>query len=297
MLFRSQQQADRGEGLLLVDRSGAVRSRLPAPAGATGIAHPRFSPSGDRIAYVQAAGAQRGSVWVYSLTQGTSQRLSFEGQAADPAWVPDGRSIGYSLLRPGGRAVLVVGPADGAGSPRQVMAAGDHLWQMVFCPRPGDIIFRSGNDLFRATIGRDTVPVPLLTTRALEEHATLSPDGRWLAYKSDESGQEEIYVRSYPDMGPPTLVSIGGGWAPAWSRNGRELVYDGRGSLVAAALRYDGSRPAVTGRTTLFDVRPYAPAANRNYDVSRDGERFVMVRGRRPRAVWKVNALAETPQR
>jgi serine/threonine-protein kinase len=287
----------RGEGLLLVDREGVTRSEVRVPEGLGGVAHPRFSPTGDRIAYVRDLQQDRGSLWIYSLPRGTSQRLTQEGMVADPAWSPDGRTIGYSLVADDdAKAVLVERPASGIGSVTVLLADTMDLWQMAFGVAPGDIIFRAANDLFRATIGRDTVPGPLAATPALEQHPSLSPDGRWLAYKSDETGQDEVYVRSYPDMGPPIVVSIGGGDAPVWSPRGGELFYLGRTGLIAAGVETRGSDLMVTDRTALFPTRRYASAANRNYDVSPDGQLFVVVRAEPAQAVWRVNALGALPE-
>jgi serine/threonine-protein kinase len=278
-----------GEVLLVVSREGATRTLLSG----FGIAHPRFSPAGDYLAFIRTEGADLGDVWVYSLAEGTAQRLSLEGRAADPAWAPDGRSIGYSVAGEGAGAFarLYRRAADGTGSAEQILAGDDNLWQMDFAPRAGEIIVRSGNDLFRATLGADAKPAPLLETDALEEHATLSPDGRWIAYKSNETGIEEIYVRSYPDMGPRTVVSIGGGTAPAWSADGREIFYWGRSRIVAASVRAEGPRLTVIGRTELFRTGPFRTQANRNYDVHPNGREFVMVGGQPTRAVVRLGAL------
>jgi hypothetical protein len=90
---------------------------------------------------------------------------------------------------------------------------------------------------FRASLGGDSGPVPLFDTEFFVEHPTLSPDGRWLAYKSNESGCNEVYVRSYPDIGPPTVVSSGCGTAPAWSADGGEIFCWSDDRIVAASVR------------------------------------------------------------
>ncbi|HXI21593.1 MAG TPA: hypothetical protein VNH46_10930, partial [Gemmatimonadales bacterium] len=208
--------------------------------------------------------------------------------------------IGYSLVaNDSARAVLMERASNGSGPATRVMADTMDLWQMAFGAAPGDIVFRGGgsvNDLFRATVGRDTIPIPLLSTRAFEQHPAVSPNGRWLAYKSDESGQDEVYVRSYPAMGPPTPISIGGGEAPVWSRHGDELFYLGRTGMMAAAVDARGDGLTVTGRTALFSTGRYASTANRDYDVSPDGRRFVMVQAEPQQAVWRLNALREVSQ-
>jgi serine/threonine-protein kinase len=284
----------REDELVLVSREGATQSLFPGSGVGSGVAHPRFSPSGDRIAFIKTDGVDLGDVWVYSLVDETAQRLSFEGPTADPAWTSDGRSIGYSVRgeEDGSSANLYLRAADGTGSAEQIVVVDDDLWQMDFAPGGGEVVFRSVNDLFRSTLGSDSRPVPLLETEAFEEHPTLSPDGRWIAYKSNETGIDEVYVRSYPNMGPRTVVSIGGGTAPAWSDDGSEIFYWGRGHIMAASVRHDGSRLTVVERTELFRAGSFRQQANRNYDVHPNGREFVMVGGQTTRAVVRVNALA-----
>jgi len=252
------------------------------------MGNPRFSPSGDRIAFVRD-----GDVWVYSFAQGTAQRLSFEGPSADPAWTTDGRSIGYSVAGEGDGsfASLYLRAADGTGSAEQILASDRDLYQMDFAPGDSEVVMYSMYNVFRASLGSDSGPVALMETEAFVEHPTLSPDGRWLAYKSNESGINEVYVRSYPDMGPPTVVSIGGGSAPAWSGDGSEIFYWGRSRVMAASVRYDGGRVTVVGRAELFRTRSFRWHWNRNYDVHPSGQEFVMVGRTETRAVWRVNAL------
>ena len=139
----------------------------------------------------------------------------------------------------------------------------------------------------------------LFDAAAREEHATLSEDGRWLAYISNETGVNEVYVRSYPDMGPRTIVSVGGGVAPVWSVDGTELFYWGRNALIAASVRIDGDGLAVAERTELFRTGSFRQeaGANRNYDVHPNGQQFVMVGGEAARIVVRVGAFEEADAR
>jgi Tol biopolymer transport system component len=288
---------DQRDQLLLVSREGETR-----PVFSSGIRsslhHPRFSPSGDRIAFVRTEGGYGGgNVWVYSLARGTARRLSFEGPSSDPAWTTDGRSIGYSAPGEGegSFASLYLRAADGTGSAEQILAGDDHLWQLDFAPGDREVVMYSYGNLFRASLDSDSGPVPLMQTEFLIGDFTLSPDGRWLAYRSDESGIDQVYVRSYPDMGSPTVVSIGGGSAPAWSGDGSEIFYLGRSRMMAASVRYDGSRVTVVRRAELFRTGSFQGHYNRNYGVHPNGQEFVMVGRATTRVVWRVNALAGEP--
>jgi len=285
-----------GDRLLLVSREGET-GPLISSSGGSRLHHPRFSPSGDRIAFVRTeGGAANGNVWVYSLARGTAQRLSFEGLSSDPAWTTDGRSIGYSVVGEDDEsfASFYLRAADGTGSAEQILAGDDHLWQLDFAPGDREIVMYSVGNLYRASLGSDSGPVPLMETEAFIGDFTLSPNGRWIAYRSDESGIDQVYVRSYPDMGPPTVVSIGGGSAPAWSGDGSEIFYLGlgRSRMMAASVRYDGSRVTVVRRAELFRTGSFREHYNRNYGVHPNGQEFVVVGHAETRVVWRVNALA-----
>ncbi|MGD8868859.1 MAG: hypothetical protein PVI01_14620 [Gemmatimonadales bacterium] len=164
---------------------------------------------------------------------------------------------------------------------------------MDFAPGDSEVVFYSASKVFRASLNGDSDLVLLMETESFVEHLTLSPDGRWLAYKSNESGCTEVYVRSYPDTGPPTVVSNACGGAPVWSADGSQIFYWGPNRIIALSLRYDGSRVIVVGRAELFSTDPFRWFYNRNYDVHPNGQQFVMVARPKTRAVWRVNALAD----
>jgi serine/threonine-protein kinase len=290
------------EELMLVSWEGTSRTLVSAP----GIVHPRYSPSGDRIAYVRSDGGDTGDLWVYTMADRTAQRLSFDRPVADPAWSRDGRTLGFSVVGSGDSvaAALYRRPADGTGRVERVVAGEDNFWQMAFVPGDREIVFRrqrtgsagpDAGDLWRYALDGASDPVPLFETPALEEHGTLSPDGRWIAYTSDETGSVEVYVRSYPDMGGRTLVSVGGGSWPTWSADGSELLYFGQGQswLIAATLSYDGPRATVEDRRRLFRSGGIRRQANRNYDIDPTGAGLVMVGGTTARVVARVGALAD----
>jgi Tol biopolymer transport system component len=284
-----------GQQLMLVDRAGRPQTLLSGPR----FSHPRFSPSGDRIAYILSNENDVGDLWVYSLRDGTAQKLTADIEVADPAWMHDGRTIGYSGRIGDARAALYGMAADGTGSAELLLAGDGDLWQVDFAPGDREVVFRVPDDVFRATIGADPPFEPLLDGAAREEHATVSNDGRWLAYISNETGVYEVYVRSYPDMGPRTIVSVGGGAAPVWSADGTELLYWGRSTVIAASVRVDGNRLAVVERTELFRTGSFRQEAdaNRNYDVHPSGQEFVMVGGEAARIVVRVGAFEETEGR
>ena len=289
-------QAMASARLVLADRAGREQRALPARAPWA----PRFSPDGRRIAYgARAPGRDDSDVWVTDLEAGTTRRVSTEGRDNnDPSWSPDGRSLTYSSYAGPYAKRLVVRSADG-GPPR--LLPGDpknyDVWPSDWSRDGGAVLYtRAG---LAAAFDVWVQPVdggaarPYLATPARETGARVSPDGRWVAYVSNESGRDEVYVESFPSPGRRVLVSAGGGTAPVWRADGRELYHWREDQLVAVTVASgaDGAL-AVGGRTPLFRA-PYLEGVHANYDVSADGTRFVLVSGRRwsNRLIVVLNAL------
>jgi Tol biopolymer transport system component len=281
---------------MLVDRTG----RREVVAAERRFHSPRFSPDGRRLAmdFIQQGSRD---VWTLDLRQNTMTRLSFEDDGHDPIWSPDGRWIAYVH----GNGVWRR-RADGSGAP-------DSVYVGFVATSPLDYL-PDGNRLFvalTATVGFDVGLVEpgrsgeaemLLGTPFGEQAATISPDGRWMAYSSDETGRDEVYVRPFPDGGGKLLVSLGGGTEPRWGRDGRTLFYYGQHEgiphLIAATVR-PGPDPAVEDRAPLFDVAEFEPASpHANYDVSPDGLHFAMVhQGPLSEMVFVLNATTEIRRR
>ena len=269
--------------LALVDRAGRWR----AVADIKRRFHsPRFSPDGRHIA---VDFSQQGSrdVWTLDLQQHTLSRLTYENDGHDPVWLPDGRRVAYLTAR-GGVIGIFLRNADGSGAAESLYVGRTNLTAGAFTRDGKELIAvgagRNGadNDLVTLPLAGDRTPRPFLATPFNEAWPALSPDGRWLAYQSDESGESEVYVRPFPGPGAKVLVSQNGGSEPVWSRDGRELFYRGFGQqgtpLVAVAVRA-APEFQVLSRTTLFDAADFEGAQpHANYDVSPDGRSFVMVR-------------------
>jgi Tol biopolymer transport system component len=152
----------------------------------------------------------------------------------------------------------------------------------VFTPDGKSIVFRSdtpdsNRDVFRLPLSDDRKPVPILTGVNDDRHPRVSPDGRLLAYTSNETGREEVYLRALLGRSARVLVSTGGGGAPLWSPDGRHLYYR-TGAAVMAANVAASPAPAITRRDTLFTGRYTTSPWHQNYDVMPDGKGFVMLR-------------------
>jgi serine/threonine-protein kinase len=244
---------------------------------------PRISPDGRRVV-VDISDLGSRDVWVQDLEQGTLTRVSFEGDANDPVWMPDGRRVCYATGKSGTRGVFCRN-ADGAGEADSIYVGDDEFTAGVWLPS-GDslvLISQSTETLYNLWLHAPGggEPRPVLNSSFSENFPAVSPDGKWLAYVTDESGRMEIYVRSLSGGGGRVQVSRDGGQEPAWSRDGRDLFYletGGGGSRMMAVAVTTEPQFRVRSRTPLFDARDYERAApHANYDVGPDG-RFVMIR-------------------
>jgi serine/threonine-protein kinase len=275
-----------------VDRDGASAVVDPEwtfdPGGNNrGLA---LSPDGRRMA-VSILGETDEDVWIKELPRGPLSRLTADtAQDVRPRWTPDGRSVTF-LSERGGNADLYSKRADGTGSAQLLLDdAEQSIWEGVVSA-DGWIIGRTGGllgsagarDIVALAPGAEGAPSPLVQSAFDEKAISLSPDGRWLAYESDETGQNEIYVRPFPDTeSAKWQVSSAGGVMPEWAHSGTELFYvDGQRRMVAAQIR-SGSEFGVQERIALFDIGPEYLIIEQEqytlYDVTADDQRFVMLR-------------------
>jgi Tol biopolymer transport system component len=289
--------------LVLVDRAGGIRPALDARH----LYHaPAFSPDGRRLA-VDYAGPEGRDVWVLTLEQGTFSRATFERDGHDAVWTPDGRFLTYTSTRSGTLGVYRTRP--GSAEPAESLLAsrallytgrwlrdGSALVTVAVDLRPG-----SGNDIALVRNGGRGPVEPLAASRFTEAFPTLSPDERWLAFVSDQSGRQEVYVRPLGAEGEQVQVSLAGGSEPLWGPDGRELFYrshgEGRPELIAATVRAT-PQFAVTARRPLL---PLADIDGSNphtgYDISPDGRTFAMVRRSPATRIVVIQNLPELVRR
>ena len=226
--------------------------------------------------------ADHRDIWLYELGSGTMARLTTEGTTNErPEWSPDGTRVLYRTDRDL-RTAIWWRPVDrSAGATPLLSGQRLDVFEAVLSPDARYIVYQLdtlGADIYyRATSG-DTTPHPVANgPSSIETMPRLSPDGRWVAFTTNESGRDEVVVQPFPGPGGRVQVSAGGGSEPVWSRDGRRLFFRGDGQVVAAAIRTDPGF-SVTARDAVF-ADGYAFAANphANYDVMPDGTHFIFL--------------------
>ncbi len=269
-------------GVVWVDRSG---HDVPIDTTLKGnFSSAALSPDGTQIVLARSVSGG-GQIWVKQLRTGAFSRISQELQDADrPVWAPDGRHVGFLATR-NTRRTAWIRRADGSDSARAI-GGGSAEYDEIWFDRSGRFtLFRSEGSaegtryLLVLENGVDTVPRSLLRARYDHFAMTLSPDGRWLAYVSDESGNREVYVRPFPSVDSAKFaVSVGGGMEPLWRRDGTELFFrNTSGDMYAVPV--GAGRQFEHGTPRLLFSRPGMALQDfyRSYDVHPDGKRFLML--------------------
>ena len=275
--------------LVWVDRKGTEQ---PLAAPSRGYRTPRLSPDGRRV----AIGTTESQIWLYDLARETLTRLTFQGSANTPIWRPDGKRVAFQSSVAGDPASNVFWQlADGSGAAERLTAGEYQHIDGSWSPDGEVLAFvevnpTTGRDIWTLHVSGDRKPLPFLRTPFNEAAPQFSPDGRWLAYASDESGRYEIYVRPYPGPGGKSQISTEGGNEPVWGRNG-EIFYRSGNKMVAVDT---ATRPSFSaGKPKVLFESPYAPAlqTNANYDVSPDGQRFLMVKENEGVSATQINVV------
>jgi serine/threonine-protein kinase len=282
--------------IVWVDRQGQETS-VPVPPRP--YTYPRITPDGRRIAlYIQD---QESDVWLWDNERTTLTRATFEpGLDSYPVWTPDGRKLIFSSDRAGNRN-LFWQAADGTGTAERLSESAYVQDPSAVSPEGARVIFHettaaNGVDLMELHLDDGSGSIesspaqqrrarrvtPLVQTAFSELNGAISPDGRWLAYQANNSGQYEVYVRPYPDVsGGLRQVSTGGGTRPLWARTGQELFYlSSGGALMRVGVERGPTWAAGTPTKLLNEGYFTVPGGNpgRTYDISPDGKRFLIVK-------------------
>jgi Tol biopolymer transport system component len=286
LLYQSGSNSETSR-LLWMDRSGREGETIGKPADYSSV---RISHDGTRIATsIVDQTMKKPDIWVLDITHGTSTRLTFDPERdGAPVWSLDDRKIYFTSNRQGSGDIFVKS-SSGTGS--DVLVYGSPYREVLMSLAPdgstGWIVTlipgKQSWDILRLTL-QDGKASVFLSTPFAEIQPASSPDGKWLAYVSDESGRQEVYVQSLADDGGRWQISTDGGTSPTWTRGGRELVFEGRDNgLFAVAVQISPTFSAGVP-VLLFHPRLRGNVPARGWDVSADGERFV------------VNRLLEAPE-
>jgi hypothetical protein len=268
-----------GTQLLWFDRTGKQTSVLGDSAPSANI---ELSQDGKRalVSLLEQGRSTRG-IWIYDIGRGLRTRFTFDtSDDRDPIWSPDGTRVVFNSNRKL-HYDLYQKAASGAGG--EDVLFNDNLDKIpVSWSSDGRFILytvsgkATGFDLFVVPLAGDRKPVPFLNTKFNETSGQFSPDGRWVAYQSDESGKSEVYVAPFPGAGGKWQVSIAGGDYPRWRRDGAEIFYlASDNKLMAAAVNGKGQNFEVGVVTQLFQTRAVTRLGS-HYDVSADGQRFLI---------------------
>jgi eukaryotic-like serine/threonine-protein kinase len=265
--------------LVWVDRAG-TEQQLGAPPRAYGsnLTAPRLSPDGHRIAVTIAGDSD--DVWVYDQDRGTLERVTSEGNSRGPVWTPDGKRLVYERSPGADSAVLSV-PVDSSAAPSVIATQNkasilpssispDGRLMLGFFPIDKGLWVL---DLVEGAPGGPKLR-PFLDSKFAKFNPSFSPDGKWVAYRSDETGRSEIYVTPYPGPGGRFQISTDGGQFPRWAGDGRELFYRNQADDKMMAVEIQTEPTFRAGKPTVLFERRYG----NGYDVSPDGKRFLMVK-------------------
>ena len=274
-----------GYPILWLESSGKTQP-LHSPAGV--YFNPRFSPDGKRLAFVVAT-PQGSDIWVRELDRDTPRRLTFlPGQSVQPVWTPDGETIVFRFLNPTAPGMYMI-RSDGSGEARRLTDGKLQETPYSFSPDGRRLAFQglstAGSfDIFTVALEGDSdhprlgKPDLFLGTTSAEVSPAFSPDGRWLAYSSNQSGMFETYVRPFPGPGGQWQISNGGGQLPVWSRNGRELLFrslDGR--IMKVACTASGDSFSAGKPHAWSDARVRFVGNLSTYDLAPDGKRLAVL--------------------
>jgi eukaryotic-like serine/threonine-protein kinase len=265
--------------LVWMDRTGAPTQSAGPPGDYSNF---RLSPDEKRIAFDRDAQSTSPDTWTLDLLRSVTSRLTSDPATDNfPIWSPDGLRILFSSRR-SGAFDLYIKSATGAGREELFLKLGtptgwgtdwsrDGRYVMYQIPDP-----KTGQDLWIAPQSGDRKPFPYLKTQFNEQDGRFSPDGHWVAYVSDETGSDEIHVQAFPLSGGKWPISRAGGSEPAWRKDGLELFYVAADQNLMAVPIKLGTTVDAGEAKVLFPVP--VRTLKRSYAVSRDGQRFLIIR-------------------
>jgi dipeptidyl aminopeptidase/acylaminoacyl peptidase len=284
--------------LTWIDRSGKEIGKVGMPATYLG---PDLSPDGKRIA-VHRHDSQGGDIWVVDSDRGTMSRVTFDAthDNSSPAWSPDGSRIAFGSLRNGKYGVYVK-TVNNTDNEELLIESDLPKSPMAWSPDQKSIVYsvidpKTSLDQWILPLTGERKPVPILETPFNEGWPQVSPDGKWIAYTSNETGRTEIYIRTFPEGSVKWQISTSGGTFPRWRQDGKEVFFLSEtfaGKMMAADIRVSGASIQAGVPHALFDsgYLNFGHSVNYNtYAVSADGQRFLI-----PRPAHTTAEVVSTP--
>ena len=285
--------------ILWYDRSGKQLAETGTPGW---LGTPSLSPDGDKLAVTESDPSNaEADIWVYDLSRGIKTRVTFSRtENIAPFWSPDGKNVGFSSNRNGQLFDVYEKAADGTGnaiplvmdSTQKLIGSWSHDGRYLIFKRGGG---PSSGEIWAMGLSGNRQAFPVVKNQFPAIQPALSPDDKWLAYTSPESGQAEVYIVPFPHGSGRFQVSTGGGSSPRWRRDGRELFYLAADHKMMSAEITEESANLVVGKVQpLFQSTPL-PTDFPVYDVSADGKRFVVVTETGQRASVPVTLVVNWP--
>ena len=257
-----------------VDKEGIIYT-IPDLQGQ--YVQPRFSPDGKKLV-LRKIGTHC-QLWLYDIERGTLSLLTMEGDNHDPLWTADGRYIAFHRAEYGTTS-LFWQRADGSQNAQLLAKSNGFNPQLSSFGNKSLLVFNedtpnTGTDVMLLSMDGKKTITPLLQEKYNESRACVSPNGRWLAYTSDESGDDEVYLRPFQGSGPKILVSKGGGTDALWAPDGKSLYYRVKNKMMRVPVTYQPEF-SIDVPEELFEDNFYSGQSH-NFDISPDGKRFVMI--------------------
>ncbi len=277
LVFRGGEQP--GSRLIWVDRRG---TETLAVEGAAGYGDAVLSPDGTRLAYdLTSTGQERADIWIRDLARGVASRFTFDPAVeVNPLWSPDGRQIVFTS-RVKGRGDLYLKDISGTRDAQPLLVDAEEKYASDWSRDGRYLLFatrKAGGswDIAALPLTGDRKPFPVLRTSFVELWATFSPDGKYIAYQSNESGRQEIYVQDFPAAHNKWQLSTDGGTEPFWNGNGRELFYRAASRMMSVSIE-TGATLTAGNPVALFQTRFSTVTARGHYRPAPDGQRFLVL--------------------